>query len=267
LSGGKLMKRRLIETIIILMLVTTTTSAYGYSDDKDEYAKPSLLQEDLVINIYQSPLFFGLKMDIENTGSSDLTNLEWSFRSKASISATGLFLNEKLQQGVIDELGSGVKKTIDFKPLSLETRSPIGFGNAYLNATVDADGISLRTEKRANLFGLFLFTFRDTYMDIKPPEAYERYLEGEFDLIIDVVGLDIYSLGHLPGAVNYVWADGTLNEKIPTLDKDLTYLVYCHTDPPSTASAQAMVDAGFEHIYRLEGNFKAWNDAGYPVET
>jgi rhodanese-related sulfurtransferase len=104
-------------------------------------------------------------------------------------------------------------------------------------------------------------------MDIRPKEAYERWFNDEFDMIIDVVGLDIYSLGHLPGAENYVWADGTLNEMIPTLNQTWTYLVYCHTDPPSTASAQAMVNAGFEHIYRLEGNYKAWNDAGYPIET
>jgi rhodanese-related sulfurtransferase len=104
-------------------------------------------------------------------------------------------------------------------------------------------------------------------MDILPSEAYIKWQNNEFDLIIDVVGLNIYSLGHLPGAVNYVWADGTLNSTIPTLDKNLTYLVYCHTDPPSTASAQAMVNAGFKHIYRLEGNYKAWKDSGYPTET
>jgi len=91
--------------------------------------------------------------------------------------------------------------------------------------------------------------------------------DNEFDLVIDVVGLDIYSLGHLPGAVNYVWADGTLNSKIPTLDPNWTYLVYCHTDPPSTASAQALVDAGIKDVYRLEGNYRAWVNAGYPVET
>ena len=93
------------------------------------------------------------------------------------------------------------------------------------------------------------------------------FLNNTFDLIIDVVGLDIYSLGHLPGAVNYVWADGSLNQQIPNLDKNLTYLVYCHTDPPSTASAQALVDAGISKTYRLEGNYASWVDAGYPIET
>jgi rhodanese-related sulfurtransferase len=97
--------------------------------------------------------------------------------------------------------------------------------------------------------------------------AYSLWQNGTFDLIIDVVGLDIYEQGHLPGAVNWVWADGTLQEMIPTLDKNGTYLVYCHTDPPSTASAQALINADIEDVYRLEGNYRAWVDAGYPIET
>jgi len=168
---------------------------------------------------------------------------------------------------IIDEIGPGEKVTIEFRPFNPETKGPIGLGNLYMNASAESNGISVRTQQRAFIIGFFLIMYRDTYMDIKPPEAYERWQNNEFDLIIDVVGLDIYSLGHLPGAVNYVWADGTLNEMIPTLNQTWTYLVYCHTDPPSTASAQAMVNAGFEHIYRLEGNYKAWKDAGYPIET
>ena len=136
-----------------------------------------------------------------------------------------------------------------------------------MNASAKVDETYVRTQQRAIIIGFSLFVYRDTYMDIKPDEAYQRYLDNEFDLIIDVVGLDIYNNGHLPGAVNYVWADGTLNEKISDLDPSLTYLVYCHTDPPSTASAQALVNEGFDNIYRLEGNFVAWKNAGYPIET
>ena len=122
-------------------------------------------------------------------------------------------------------------------------------------------------QKQAFLMLCFAHNMKDTYMDIFPEEAYAMIINETFDLIIDVVGLDIYSFGHLPGAVNYVWADGTLAEMIPTLDVNGTYLVYCHTDPPSTDSAQSLVDAGIESVYRLEGNYRAWVEAGYPIET
>jgi len=216
-------------------------------------------------------LFFppGVNLEIENTGATTLTNVEWSFRSKASIKGSGIFMKEKLRLGVIDEIPVGETITIEFRPFSSDpnTKSPIGFGNLYMNASAKVNGESVRTQQRVVILGLFLIMYRDTYMDIKPDEAYERWQNNEFDLIIDVVGLDIYSLGHLPGAVNYVWADGTLNGKIPELNSSWTYLVYCHTDPPSTSSAQAIVNAGFEHIYRLEGNYAAWKNAGYPIET
>ena len=260
------MRKKIIGAIIFLMLAIPTITALGETRD-NETTPIDNFEDDLLISLYKGPLFLGVNMDIENTGATTLNNVEWSFRTKAAITGSGLLINEKLQEGVIDEIQPGEKVTLQFRPFKQETKSPLGLGNLYMNASAEVNGMSVRTQQRAIILGIFLIMYRDTYMDIKPKEAYERYLNEEFDLIIDVVGLDIYSLGHLPGAVNYVWADGTLNEKIPELDPTWTYLVYCHTDPPSTASAQALVDAGIENVYRLEGNFKAWNDAGYPVET
>ena len=34
----------------------------------------------------------------------------------------------------------------------------------------------------------------------------------------------------------------------------------------SIYGAQKPVDAGFPVVYRLEGNYSAWVDTGYPVE-
>ena len=68
------------------------------------------------------------------------------------------------------------------------------------------------------------------------------------------------------GAINYYLGDGSLDEAIPMLDKDKPYLVYCHIDSVAIAGAQKLVDAGFMKVYRLEGNYAAWVDAGYPVE-
>ncbi len=260
------MRKKIIGAIIFLMLAIPTISALDKSEN-NEYLPTKNLEDELFIVLYPVPVFFGVNMDIENKGATTLNNVTWSFRTKASISGTGIFIREKFQEGLIDTIEPNETKTIKFRPFSKVTKSPLGLGNLYMNASVEADGLSVRTQKRAVILGFFLLMYRDTYMDIRPKEAYERWLNNEFDMIIDVVGLDIYKLGHLPGAENYVWADGTLNEMIPTLNQTWTYLVYCHTDPPSTASAQAMVNAGFKHIYRLEGNYKAWKDAGYPVET
>ena len=102
------------------------------------------------------------------------------------------------------------------------------------------------------------------YIDVSPAEAKEL-IDNNPDLIIIDVSPN-YDNGHLPGAVNYYLGDGSLDEAIPTLDKSKTYLVYCHVDSVAIAGAQKLVDAGFDSVYRLEGNYSAWVDAGYPVE-
>ena len=102
------------------------------------------------------------------------------------------------------------------------------------------------------------------YIDVTPEEA-KALIEDNPDLVIIDVSPH-YEEGHLPGAVNYYIGDGSLDEAIPTLDKNGIYLVYCHSDSVSRQGAQALIDAGFKNVYRLEGNYSAWVDAGYEIE-
>ena len=104
----------------------------------------------------------------------------------------------------------------------------------------------------------------DEYMDVTPEEAKKLIDENPDLIIIDVSPK--YDDGHLPGAINYYIGDGSLDAAIPTLDKEAKYLVYCHVDSASIPGAQALIDAGFKNVYRLEGNYAAWVDAGYEVE-
>jgi len=120
------------------------------------------------------------------------------------------------------------------------------------------------------LFGIMLSGCTDQqeqtgYVDVTAAEAKEL-IDNTTDLVIIDVSPN-YAQGHLPGAVNYYFGDGSLDAAIPTLDKDVPYLVYCHVDSVAIAGAQALVDAGFTTVYRLEGNYQAWVDAGYEIET
>jgi len=102
------------------------------------------------------------------------------------------------------------------------------------------------------------------YTDVSAVEA-----KALIDKTPDIIIIDIspvYAKGHLPGAVNYPIGDGSLDRAITTLDKNRTYLVYCHADSVAIRGAQKLVDAGFTKVYRLVGNYTAWVDAGYPVE-
>ncbi len=102
------------------------------------------------------------------------------------------------------------------------------------------------------------------YVDVTPAEAQQLIAENPNLIIIDVS--PHYAEGHLPGAVSYPLDNGSLDRALPTLDKNATYLVYCHVDSVAIAGAQKLIDAGFKNVYRLEGNYSAWVNAGYPVE-
>ena len=104
----------------------------------------------------------------------------------------------------------------------------------------------------------------NTYMDVSPQEAKTLREDTENLVIIDVSNR--YAQGHMPGAINYYVGDGSLDEAIPTLDKDVPYLVYCHVESVAITGAQKLIDAGFSPVYRLDGNYSAWVDAGYDIE-
>jgi rhodanese-related sulfurtransferase len=104
-----------------------------------------------------------------------------------------------------------------------------------------------------------------TYIDVSPMEAKEL-----IDNTPDIVIIDVspyYAQGHIPGAISYYLGDGSLDEAIPMLDKNKVYLVYCHVDSVAIAGAIKLINAGFETVYRLEGNYSAWVEAGYSVDT
>ena len=103
-----------------------------------------------------------------------------------------------------------------------------------------------------------------SYIDVSPEEAHELIEKNADLIIIDLSPL--YDQGHIPGAVNYPVSDGSLDDAILHLDKNAEYLVYCHSDSVSIRGAQKLIDAGFKTVYRLEGNYRAWVDAGYDVE-
>ncbi len=101
-----------------------------------------------------------------------------------------------------------------------------------------------------------------SYEDVSPASAWNMIITMPELIIIDVS--PVYDQGHIPGAINYYVGDGTLDDAIEMMDMEETYLVYCHTDEASKLGAQKLIDAGFEMVYRLEGNYSAWLDAGYP---
>jgi len=136
----------------------------------------------------------------------------------------------------------------------------------------EVDVMTVRTIRLMVLSFVLMFALAGTvyaagsaaYVDLQPADAKALIDKTPGIIILDVS--PYYAKGHLPKAINHPVGDGSLDKAIPTLDKSKTYLVYCHGDAPSRLGAQKLVDAGFMKVYRLAGNYKAWEDAGYPIE-
>lgn len=105
-----------------------------------------------------------------------------------------------------------------------------------------------------------------SFVDISADEVNSKITAGDFEAIFDVSPK--YIEGHLPGATNANASGGgtDLADLIDGMDKTKTYLVYCHGNAPAMAGAQLMEDEGFKNVFRLEGNYGAWVDAGYTIE-
>lgn len=105
---------------------------------------------------------------------------------------------------------------------------------------------------------------RPTFNTIDVASAKEMLDSDKKMIVIDISPQ--YGQGHLPRAVNYNMGNGTLEKAMANLKKNDTYLVYGRNANFSIASAQKLANDGFKNVYRLDGDYDKWVEAGYEVE-
>lgn len=101
-----------------------------------------------------------------------------------------------------------------------------------------------------------------------PEGAYElisRNAGNPAYAILDVRTPEEYTTGKLPGAVNVDVESPSFDAALARLDKDKYYFVYCHTGNRSARATARMHEAGFKHVYDIQGGIAAWRSQGLPV--
>ena len=75
-----------------------------------------------------------------------------------------------------------------------------------------------------------------------------------------------YKSGHVPGAVNVPRGllEFKIGKKLP--DKNATVVVYCKSGGRSCLSTDTLVKMGYKTLKNMDGGWKAWAKAGYPVD-
>ena len=85
--------------------------------------------------------------------------------------------------------------------------------------------------------------------------------------IVDVRTPAEFAAGHVQGAVNVDVRAADFAQQLDNLDKNGTYVVYCHSGNRSKQATDAMGAAGFAHVYNLQGGIADLQGAGAPIVT
>jgi hydroxyacylglutathione hydrolase len=98
------------------------------------------------------------------------------------------------------------------------------------------------------------------------PQMSVHALKGDSNVQrLDVRSDKEWQEGHIPAAVHeYV---GTLRGRAVALDRTRPVATYCASGYRASLAASLLQRAGFEDVRNVPGSWKAWTNAGYPVEN
>jgi rhodanese-related sulfurtransferase len=85
-----------------------------------------------------------------------------------------------------------------------------------------------------------------------------------------VITLDVrtpieFAEGHIQGARLIDFQSSNFENEISTLDKKVTYAVYCRSGNRSGQAVKVMQDAGFTNVFNMNGGVIDWANAGLPL--
>lgn len=128
--------------------------------------------------------------------------------------------------------------------------------------------------KVASLFLLLAVASCDTQENNAPPfsvditTAHHLMNKDNSVIVLDVRTPMEYASGHIKGALNINLYDRDFSRQVTLLDRDKTYIVHCSVNPRKgrgDKTINIMRELGFDHLFSLDGGFKAWRKNGMPV--
>lgn len=84
-------------------------------------------------------------------------------------------------------------------------------------------------------------------------------------VVLDVRTPGEWNGGHLKNAKHADIQSSDFEQKIASIDKNATVVVYCAVGGRSSRAASMMVQKGYKNVINMAGGINAWNAAGYPT--
>jgi len=97
-------------------------------------------------------------------------------------------------------------------------------------------------------------------------EVKRRLDAGEKLTLVDVREDNEWARGHLPGAVHLGKGiiERDIEQTVP--DKSATLVLYCGGGFRSALAADNLQKMGYTNCISMDGGWRAWTEAGYPIE-
>jgi rhodanese-related sulfurtransferase len=93
-----------------------------------------------------------------------------------------------------------------------------------------------------------------------------RQKRGENFYLVDVREDSEWDKGHLPGAIHL--GKGVIERDIENVIPDVNaeIVLYCGGGYRSALAADNLTRMGYTNVVSMDGGFRGWNEAGFPIE-
>ena len=102
------------------------------------------------------------------------------------------------------------------------------------------------------------------YKDVNA-KTFQRYLEKENTILIDIRSQEEFEEGHLKNAKLVNFNSDDFVEKMEQFPKSKTVCIYCRSGNRSRRAKEVLKEAGFRHVINLKKGIKGWKKKGKPV--
>lgn len=108
---------------------------------------------------------------------------------------------------------------------------------------------------------------RGNIRECQVADVQARMERGEQFLLFDVREDHEWAAGHLPNAKHL--GKGIIERDIEATIPDVNteFVLYCGGGYRSALAADALKKMGYTNVISMDGGFRGWKDAGYPVVT
>lgn len=108
---------------------------------------------------------------------------------------------------------------------------------------------------------------KDVIPECTVAQVRDRQVQGESFILIDVREESEWQAGRITGAI-YL-GKGIIERDIEATIPDRTadIVLYCGGGFRSALAAEALQKMGYRRVSSMDGGWREWNEAGYPIES